>query len=124
MTVLRRRLSIGVGALGLVLLALIAPIVDVIVTGPYTTWYNTRCRRLAEEHHLMGKDERAVVEVLGTPSSVDRGWDKVTTTAGTPTEDARRWVTYNYAPCPWFPYAKFQVHLTGGVVAGLEMFDD
>ena len=108
----------------IVLLIVLVPIVDIMTLGPYTTWYNERCFAIAQQHELVGKDEAAVFAVLGRPTFIDRGWDKRCSATGQPTADARWWVTYNYAPCPWFPFAKFQVHLSEGVVDNLEKYDD
>ncbi|KAJ3058649.1 hypothetical protein HK102_010380 [Quaeritorhiza haematococci] len=75
---------LGVG-LVFVLLAM-----DAASHGPYSTWYNRKCQRLADDAKLIGRPEAEVVEVLGPPTFtyLDR--------------------TYNYAPVRWFPTAKFQ----------------
>ncbi len=87
-------------------LAFVYPAMDVLGHGLYSTWYNRRCQRLADEANLVGRPEADVVKVLGQPTFtyLDR--------------------TYNYAPVRWFPGAKFQVHCENGIVIGLEQFDD
>jgi hypothetical protein len=102
-----RRLMLVVAVLAtLALLGLVLPALDAASHGPYSTWYNRRCQKIANEAGLVGRPERDVIRVLGAP----------TYTYGTR--------TYNYAPCPWAPTAKFQVHCEGGFVTGVEQFDD
>ncbi|QEH35595.1 hypothetical protein OJF2_41480 [Aquisphaera giovannonii] len=81
--------------------------------GPYVTWYNAECQRLADEAHLVGRPEAEIVAVLGPPSFV---YD-LDSEPGV----VRR--TYNYAAAG-IPFSKFQVHCRDGIVAGLEQFDD
>lgn len=84
---------------------------DATGRGPYATWYNHECKRLADEAGLVGKTEREVVAILGPPTFHYAG-----------DNDSQR--TYNYAPWPMFPTAKFQVHCHHGIVTGIEQFDD
>jgi hypothetical protein len=86
-------------------------VVDAIGHGPYSTWYNARCHRLATEAGLVGKPEKEVEKVLGKADFVwvyDR-------------PDRSR--TYNYAPSV-FSGGKFQVHCKNGIVDNLEQLDD
>ncbi len=87
------------------------PVFDAVCHGPYATWFNRDCQRRANEVGLIGRPEKDVVSVLGTPTFHYAGDD-----------DSDR--TYNYAPWPLFPTAKFQVHCHGGIVTGVEQFDD
>ena len=88
------------------ILIFVVPAMDALGHGPYSSWYNRRCQRIADEARLVGKPEADVVKVLGPPTFTY----------------LQR--TYNYAPIPWFPTAKFQVHCQDGVVIGTEQFDD
>ncbi len=96
---------------------------DVAARGPYVTWFNERCLRVAEEAALLGAEPRDVESALGRPSSIWT-YDSPTDLAGTPRPDAERFVTYNYAPHAWIPGGAFQVHFRNGRVVGFEMFDD
>lgn len=90
----------------------------------YVKSYNFRLDALAKDAKLVGADEDVVEKVLGTPTSVSKEWDRTRMDTGEPTPDAKFTTTYNYAPYPWFPYAKFQVHCEKGKVVSTEMFDD
>jgi hypothetical protein len=80
--------------------------------GPYVTWFNGECQRLADNAKLIGRPERDIQSVLGAPSYV---WDYDDPTG------ARK--TYNNAPAG-IPFSKFQVHCRGGIVVSVEQFDD
>jgi len=84
----------------------VLPAMDAASHGPYSTWFNWRCQKLADEAGLVGRPEADVMKVLGPPSYTYLNR------------------TYNYAPVGWFPTAKFQVHCENGVVIGVEQFDD
>lgn len=94
----------------MVLLATLA-VLDASHHGPYATWFNRRCQQLADESRLVGSPESDVVSILGRPTFHYAGDD-----------DARR--TYNYAPWPFVPTAKFQVHCRDGIVESVEQLDD
>lgn len=116
-TILRRRL-LGAAAT-LVALYPVASFVDVACRGPYVTWFNEHCMAQAEAADLVGRDADAVRAVLGSPTSV---WEYAPRRVfGEPPEPR---ATMDYAPHAWLPYAKFQAHLRGGRVHGLEMYDD
>jgi hypothetical protein len=96
---------------GLAVLTVILAGCDAITHGPYVCWYNQRCKKLADDAKLVGRPEKDVVKILGPPTFFYPG-----------DNDAQR--TYNYAPIPMFPTAKFQVHCHDGVVTAVEQFDD
>jgi hypothetical protein len=102
---------------GFGILVLTTPVFDAAFHGPYSTWYNQRCQRLADQAHLIGRPEREVLHVLGL-ATYTYEYPEVYPDVGTWTR------TYNYAPCPWAPTAKFQVHCQAGIVIGMEQFDD
>jgi hypothetical protein len=108
-----RTMLIAVPALGvgLAVLTVILSGCDAFTHGPYVTWYNQRCRKLADDAKLVGRPEKDVVKILGPPTFFYPGDD-----------DTKR--TYNYVPTPMFPTAKFQVHCHNGVVTAVEQFDD
>jgi hypothetical protein len=107
-----RSLLLGVLFAGFV--GALVPPMDALSHGPYSSWYNARCQKLADDSGLVGRPERDVVGVLGQPSFSYRYPDV-----------GGKWArTYNYAPCNLFPTAKFQVHCVDGVVVGVEQFDD
>lgn len=88
-----------------VVLTIVLPAVDALGHGPYSTWYNRRCQRIADASKLVGRPEGDVVKILGPPAYTYLD------------------TTYNYVPVPWCPTAKFQVHCKNGVVTGIEQFD-
>ena len=98
--------------------------IEVSSVGPYTTWFNQRKMARAKAAGLVGQPEANVEAVLGRPNndythaayilSPDGG----TRVVGDPLR------TFDYYPYPFVPFSKFQVHCHGGVVTGLEMFDD
>lgn len=92
-------------------MSLVFPIFDALSHGPYATWYNRDCQRRADAAGLVGRPERDIVPILGPPTYHYPG-----------DNDSRR--TYNYAPWPSFPTAKFQVHCRDGIVTAVEQFDD
>jgi hypothetical protein len=88
---------------GLGMLGLTIPVFDAAFHGPYSTWYNHHCQRLADQAHLVGRPECEVIKVLGLATHTYE-YPEVY-------PDIGKWTrTYNYAPCPWTPTAKFQVH--------------
>ena len=87
------------------------PVLDAVHHGPYATWFNRRCQQLADDSGLVGGPESHVIPILGRPTFHYAGDD-----------DSRR--TYNYAPWPLLPTAKFQVHCRDGIVDSVEQFDD
>ena len=91
--------------------------------GPYTTWFNQHLQRKAIEAGLVGAPEKRVRAVLGAPDNVRQFWE-VIEASGQPARGAQFITTYEYYPYPVLPISKFQVHCAGGVVRGLEMFDD
>lgn len=102
-----RRLMVWVAVIA-ILLAIVPPVVlfiDAGSHGPYACWYNAHMQRLSDEAGLVGRPEADIVRVLGKPSY----------TYGSS--------TYNYCPCPFSPYGKFQVHCEGGTVIGVEQHD-
>jgi hypothetical protein len=96
---------------------------DAFTHGPYATFFNHRCQRLAEQARLVGGPESKVVKVLGTPTWIWKYWSSIDTT-GNPSAGAHFTVTYNYAPCPLAASGLFQVHCINGVVKAIELFDD
>lgn len=94
----------------MVLLATLA-VLDARHHGPYATWFNRRCQQLADESRLVGRPEGDIVSILGRPTFHYAGDD-----------DSSR--TYNYAPWPFVPTAKFQVHCRDGIVESVEQLDD
>jgi hypothetical protein len=109
---------LGMGVLAAIgLFVLVLPALDAGSHGPYSTWYNRRCQRLADRAGLIGRPELAVVRVLGSPTFTYEFPEVY--------PDIGKWTrTYNYAPCPWAPHAKFQVHCQAGIVIDVEQFDD
>jgi hypothetical protein len=105
-----RTILISVPVLGVALAIL--PSCDAWTRGPYSTWFNNRCQRLADQAKLVGRPEGDVVKVLGPPAYFYPGDD-----------DNHR--TYNYVvPFSMPRTSKFQVHCHDGVVTGVEQFDD
>ncbi len=49
-------------------LAVFVAFADAFYHGPYTSWYNQECQRLADEAGLVGRPERDVVAILGPPT--------------------------------------------------------
>lgn len=96
--------------LGSMALVATLAVLDAVHHGPYATWFNRRCQQLADQSGLVGRPESDVIPILGRPTFhyVD--------------DDSRR--TYNYAPWPLLPTAKFQVHCRDGIVDFVEQFDD
>jgi hypothetical protein len=94
-----------------VLMGVVFPIFDAACHGPYATWFNRDCQRRVDEAGLIGRPERDIISILGCPTFHYAGDDDSQT-------------TYNYAPWPLFPTAKFQVHCHNGIVTGVEQFDD
>lgn len=90
---------------------IVIPACDAVSHGPYSVWYNSKCQHLADQAKLVGGPERRIIEVLGRPTSFY-------------SREVAGERTYNYAPFPRFPVAKFQVHCVNGIVVGLEQFDD
>ena len=84
----------------------IFPALDAASHGPYSTWFNKRCQRLADKAGLVGRPEADVTKIMGPPTYTYLN------------------TTYNYAPIWWLPTAKFQVHCEDGVVISVEQFDD
>jgi len=99
-------------------------IVDVSVQGPYVRAYNERLEKTAIDPGLVGDNEARVEAVLGPATGVYSGWNRWDMETGIPTPDAKYWTTYNYAPYPSFPSAKFQVHCIDGIVQSIELYDD
>jgi hypothetical protein len=91
--------------------------------GPYTRWFNHRLKVQSEQAHLVGRPADRVIATLGTPDNIMEFWE-VIGADGRPAPGAEFVTTYEYYPYPWLPFSKFQVHTTGGIVRGLEMFDD
>gem|GEM_PF-2975235 len=110
--IIQCRLSTLLVAVPLSAFLLIAtPACDALTHGPYSTWFNRRCRKMAELASLVGKPEKCIMPMFGPPNffyATD--------------SDALR--TYNYAPVWYFPTAKFQVHCQNGIVTYIEEFDD
>jgi hypothetical protein len=106
--------------------------IDALYHGPYATAFNRRCQRRADRAGLVGRSERAVVKVLGAPTSVWRWQSPVELRprlplpgpSSVPTYGDYTVTTYNYAACPYVPYGMFQVHCTGGIVRDTEQLDD
>jgi hypothetical protein len=105
-----RTLMLVVAAVA-VFMGVVFPFFDAACHGPYATWFNRECQRRADAAGLVGRPEKDVAGVLGPPTFFYPGDD-----------DTQR--TYNYAPWPVFPTAKFQVHCHNGVVTSVEQFDD
>jgi len=99
-------------------------IVDVANQGPYVRRYNERLEKVAIDAGLVGDSEDRVEAVLGPPTYVYGGWGSYDAETGEPTPGARYTTTYNYAPYPSFPMAKFQVHCRDGIVQSIELYDD
>jgi len=120
-----RRLMMPVGvAVAATLVAGFIWGIDALCHGPYATAFNWRCQQLADRAGLVGRPEGEVVQVLGAPSSVWRWWSMVNMQTRRPAPGAYLVATYNYAPCPYVPSGKFQVHCTGGIVRNTEQLDD
>lgn len=68
-----------------VVLAIVVPAVDALGHGPYSTWYNRRCQRIADSSRLVGRPEADVVKILGPPAYTYLD------------------TTYNYVPVPGSP---------------------
>ncbi len=103
---------IAVAALGIWMATRVGLVIDAFAHGPYCTWYNNQCLRLSVRAGLVGRPESDIASVLGPPSSV---WEY--------DQPGGRTRTYNYAPSA-VALGMFQVHCRGGVVVGLEQFDD
>jgi hypothetical protein len=85
---------------------------DALGHGPYTTNYNQKCQKLADEAKLLGRPEADIIAILGPPTDI---WDYE--------GDGKR-MTYDYNPVPFIDAGIFQVHCKNGIVTGLEQFDD
>lgn len=85
---------------------------DCMFHGPQVVYFNERCERIVKTRGLIGKSPEAVVEALGEPTSVYEYGDRP------------GHFTLNYAPHPWFPFAKFQAHFSNGKLSSTELFDD
>ncbi len=96
---------------------------DALDRGPMTTEFNHRMRDRSLGAHLVGSPQDRVHLVLGEPDSVRQYWDVIGAN-GVPPPGARFVTTFEYFPFGTVPFSVFQVHCTGGVVRGLEMFDD
>jgi hypothetical protein len=107
-----RILLVAGSSLGAVVVLQVAIFADALGHGPYTTWYNNKCLRLAQNAQLVGRPETEISAVLGPPSYV---WDYG--------DVSGRRKTYNYDPLG-LATGIFQVHCRDGVVKGLEQFDD
>jgi len=105
-----RTMLLAIPLIGL-FLSVVIPGCDALAHGPYATWYNRRCQRIADEAGLVGRPEEVITPLLGRPTSF----------YGRP--GAVR-CTYNYAPFHLVPTAKFQVHCENGIVTAVEQFDD
>jgi hypothetical protein len=97
---------------------------ELTTTGPYTRWYNQSRYDLAVREQLVGRPETDVEKVLGPASDVWRRWTTTNMETGRPVAGSRFVTTFNYAPFPFLPVQKFQVHCEHGKVQSLEMFDD
>src|SRR5215472_8600169 len=120
-----RRLM-AVVAVVAVIMAVLVPVlkaIDAMTHGPYARAFNQRCQGLADRAGLVGSPKTDVVKVLGEPTSVWRYWSGMDQT-GRPAAGAYIITTYNYAPCPFVPFGKFQVHCDGGIVKATEQLDD
>lgn len=84
---------------------------DVLFHGPQVVRFNERCESIIKSRGLIGQSPEAVREALGEPTS----WYEY----GEPGH-----FTFNYAPHPSLPYAKFQAHFRNGKLASTELFDD
>ena len=84
---------------------------DVIFHGPQVIRFNKQCEKIVKEKNLIGKLPTAVETALGSPTSTD-SYDEVGS------------FTYNYAPHPFFPLAKFQAHFKNGELKSIELYDD
>lgn len=84
---------------------------DVIFHGPHTVAFNRECSRIVREQNLIGQSPAVVRAALGEPTSIR--------THGSPGD-----FTWNYAPHPSFPFAKFQAHFSAGTLRSTEAFDD
>jgi hypothetical protein len=91
---------------------------------PYVRAFNERLEKLAVDAKLVGDREERIQSVLGFPTSTYSGWNITDMETGQPTPNAKYNTTYNYAPYWFFPFAKFQVHCTGGIVQSIELYDD
>lgn len=96
---------------GTVLLSVIFPACDAVSHGPYATWYNRKCQRLADDARLVGRPEEDIIGILGPPTFFYGA-------------KGSREQTYNYAPFSMFPAGKFQVHCQDGIVVSVEQLDD
>jgi hypothetical protein len=99
-------------------------VIDALYHGPYSAAFNRRCQRVADRAGLLGSPEGNVTRTLGEPTSVWRYWSAVCMETGRPSPGAYLITTYNYAPCPFAPFGKFQVHCAGGIVRNTEQLDD
>jgi hypothetical protein len=114
---LTTRQMMVVAAVVAALMPVVLPVLtafDAATHGPYATWFNHDCQRRADEAGLVGGPEKVVVSVLGPPSYTYE-YEGL---------GGRQTRTYNYSPSRLFPTAKFQVHCQGGIVMGVEQFDD
>ena len=97
-----------------ILLLLLVPayvVCDVVFHGPQVVRFNQRCERIVKEKKLIGQLPEAVESALGKPTSVYSYDDPGS-------------FTYNYAPHPSFPFAKFQAHFKDGKLKSIELYDD
>ena len=90
--------------------------------GPYTRWFNRHMYERAQAAGLVGAPESAIVPALGEPSYVWHSWSLYR--GNEPAPGAEATTTYNYMSHLYAPYGKFQVHLRGGRVTGVEQLDD
>jgi flagellar basal body-associated protein FliL len=108
----KKQVVVGLIVVIFLLIASVVYVVcDVVFHGPQIVRYNQRCERIVKEENLIGQLPKAVEAALGTPTSV-YWYDEVGS------------FTLNYAPHPWYPYAKFQVHFNDGRLKSVELYDD
>lgn len=84
---------------------------DVRFHGPQVVKFNEQCQEIVKNQNLIGQLPSAVETALGKPTSVY-------------TYDEANSFTYNYAPHPSFPFAKFQAHFKDGILNSIELYDD
>lgn len=106
------------------LLFAVAFIDVVFIQSVYIHKYNMSLSQRAIGAGLIGAPEDTVENVLGRASYKTSGWNMTDMETGKPTDDAKFSTTYCYAPYPFIPYQRFEVHCANGKVTSIEMFED
>jgi len=99
-------------------------LVEVLASGPYTTWFNDHRRDIVIQAGLIGAPESRALALLGPPTKVSDVSPRDTGANGTVTLVGKPYRCFTYRPHPWLPFAGFRLFSEEGVVTSYRTFAD